>query len=53
MDLRGALSAAQVAGIEAGMDRFAVLAFPGQAIDDGQQMAFTARFGTLGDDDGG
>lgn len=47
IDLRQTLSAAQVAEIEAGMDRYAVLVFPGQPLDDDQQVAFTENFGAL------
>ncbi|MEQ9640146.1 MAG: TauD/TfdA family dioxygenase [Alphaproteobacteria bacterium] len=53
IDLRQPLDAAQVAAIEAGMDRYAVLAFRGQQIDDAQQLAFTQNFGALEDTDGG
>lgn len=47
IDLRRPSSAEDVGAIEAGMDRFAVLAFRGQDIDDEQQLAFTQAFGTL------
>ena len=47
IDLRAPLQDREVAAIEAGMDRHGVLVFPGQAIDDAQQMAFTERFGAL------
>ena len=40
-------SAEEVAAIEAGMDRYAVLVFRNQAISDEQQLAFTAHFGPL------
>ena len=46
IDLHHRLPAA-VAAIEAGMDRFAVLAFRDQRIDDAQQLAFTRNFGPL------
>jgi alpha-ketoglutarate-dependent 2,4-dichlorophenoxyacetate dioxygenase len=42
-----------VAAIEAGMDRYAVLVFPGQRISDEQQMAFTRNFGAIEDARGG
>lgn len=47
IDLRRDLTAAEVATIEAGMDRFAVLRFRGQDIDDDRQIAFARRFGPL------
>jgi alpha-ketoglutarate-dependent 2,4-dichlorophenoxyacetate dioxygenase len=47
IDLRAALTPADVAAIEAGMDRFAVLRFRDQPIDDDQQLAFSRCFGTL------
>ena len=37
----------QVAEIEAGMNRYAVLVFPDQRLTDEQQVAFTERFGAL------
>ncbi len=49
IDARRALVPAEVAAIEAGMDRHAVLVLPGQAIDDAQQLAFTANFGPFQD----
>ena len=42
-----------VAAIEAGMDRYAVLVFPDQRVTDGQQVAFTERFGALESTAGG
>ena len=36
-----------VAALEHGMDRYAVLVFPGQHLTDEQQVAFTERFGAL------
>jgi alpha-ketoglutarate-dependent 2,4-dichlorophenoxyacetate dioxygenase len=47
VDLRAPLDAAEVAAIEAGMDRFAVLRFRDQPIDDAQQLAFARNFGPL------
>ncbi len=47
VDATRPLSAEHVREIEAGMDRFAVLAFPGQALTDEQQVAFTENFGAL------
>jgi len=41
------LTPAQVVAIEAGMDQFAVLVYPGQHLSDEQQMAFTLHFGEL------
>ena len=45
IDLTQKLTPSQVAAIEAGMDQYAVLVFPGQAIDDDQQLDFTRNFG--------
>jgi alpha-ketoglutarate-dependent 2,4-dichlorophenoxyacetate dioxygenase len=47
IDLGQPISREDVAGIEAGMDRFAVLVFHDQRIDDEQQLAFTRNFGPL------
>jgi alpha-ketoglutarate-dependent 2,4-dichlorophenoxyacetate dioxygenase len=47
IDCRSALSESEVAAIEAGMDRYAVLVFPDQDITDQQQLAFTRHFGEL------
>ena len=41
------ITPAEVAAVEAGMDRHAVLVLPGQAITDEQQLAFTRNFGPL------
>ena len=46
-DLTRPLSPAAAAAIEAAMDRFAVLVFPAQAIDDAQQLAFGLNFGPV------
>ncbi len=53
VDLRVPLSGEEVAAIEAGMDRFAVLVFRDQRITDDQQMAFTRNFGAIEDARGG
>ncbi len=47
VDLRQRLGADEVAAIEAGMDRFGVLVFRDQPLDDVQQLAFSRNFGTL------
>jgi alpha-ketoglutarate-dependent 2,4-dichlorophenoxyacetate dioxygenase len=52
-DLAKPLSAADVATIEAGMDRHAVLVFRDQNITDDQQMAFTKNFGEIEGSRGG
>ena len=52
-DLTRPLSADEVATIEAGMDRYAVLVFRGQNITDDQQMAFTKNFGEIENAKGG
>ncbi|HVY15479.1 MAG TPA: TauD/TfdA family dioxygenase [Rhodopila sp.] len=53
IDLTKPLTQAQVAAIEAGMDRFAVLVFHGQHFDDDSQMAFSRRLGELEISSGG
>ena len=53
VDLTKPLSKAEVAAIEAGMDRYAVLVFRGQDITDDQQMAFTVNFGAIENAQGG
>jgi alpha-ketoglutarate-dependent 2,4-dichlorophenoxyacetate dioxygenase len=50
VDLRQPLGPGLAAAIEAAMDRYAVLIFPGQPIDDAQQVAFARNFGPLEDD---
>ena len=47
VDIAAGVSAAEAAAIEAGMDRFAVLVFHGQAINDPQQLAFSQHFGPM------
>ena len=47
IDISQPLTPAQVAAIEAGMDQYAVLAFPGQTLTDDQQCVFSANFGEL------
>jgi alpha-ketoglutarate-dependent 2,4-dichlorophenoxyacetate dioxygenase len=53
IDLTRPLDAGQVAAIEAGMDRYAVLVFHGQRFDDETQMAFSRNFGPLEISSGG
>ena len=53
VDLTKTLSTADVAAIEAGMDKYAVLVFPEQAITDEQQQAFSKNFGPLENARGG
>ena len=53
IDLTETLTAQQVAAIEAGMDRFAVLIFHGQQFDDDTQLAFSRNFGELEISSGG
>jgi alpha-ketoglutarate-dependent 2,4-dichlorophenoxyacetate dioxygenase len=47
IDLTRPVSLDDVAAIEAGMDEYAVLVFPGQALTDQQQLDFTRNFGEL------
>jgi alpha-ketoglutarate-dependent 2,4-dichlorophenoxyacetate dioxygenase len=47
IDLTRPLTRDQVAAIEAGMDRYAVLVFHDQRFDDDTQMAFSRNFGEL------
>ena len=47
IDLTQPISTADVAAIEAAMDEFAVLVFPGQPLTDQQQLDFTRNFGDL------
>ena len=53
IDITKPLTPQQVADIEAGMDKYAVLVFPGQNLTDEQQMAFTVNFGPIEDARGG
>jgi alpha-ketoglutarate-dependent 2,4-dichlorophenoxyacetate dioxygenase len=52
-DLTRPLSRDEVAAIEAGMDRYAVLVFHDQRITDDQQMEFTKNFGAIENAKGG
>src|ERR1041384_1357405 len=45
LDLRVPLTREQAAEVEAAMDKYAVLVFPGQDITDEQQLAFALNFG--------
>jgi alpha-ketoglutarate-dependent 2,4-dichlorophenoxyacetate dioxygenase len=47
VDLRRPLDAAEVAAIEAGMDRYAVLVFHDQPLTDAEQLAFSRNFGEI------
>jgi alpha-ketoglutarate-dependent 2,4-dichlorophenoxyacetate dioxygenase len=47
IDLRQPIGAEAAAAIEVGMDRFAVLVFHDQRIDDEQQLAFSRHFGPI------
>ena len=53
VDLTLPLSRDEVAAIDAGMDRYAVLVYHDQKISDEQQMAFSVNFGPLEDARGG
>jgi alpha-ketoglutarate-dependent 2,4-dichlorophenoxyacetate dioxygenase len=53
VDISGPLSRDEVAAIEAGMDRYAVLVFHDQKLTDDQQMTFSRNFGPLEDARGG
>lgn len=53
IDLRQPLTSDQVAAIEAGMDRYAVLVFHDQQLSDEQQLAFSVNFGEIEHTDGG
>jgi alpha-ketoglutarate-dependent 2,4-dichlorophenoxyacetate dioxygenase len=47
IDLRATMTPHEVTAIVQGMDKFAVLVFHDQKIDDEQQLAFSRNFGTL------
>src|SRR5471030_2457944 len=47
LDMRKPLSSEDAAAIHAGMDRYAVLVFRNQDIDDAQQLAFTQALGPI------
>ena len=47
LDLTRALSADEVAAVHAGMDRYAVLVFHDQKLDDEPQLAFTRSLGDI------
>src|SRR5262249_54636937 len=53
VDLTRPLSREEVAAIEAGMDRYAVLVFHDQPVTDEQQIAFGRNFGNLENTAGG
>ena len=53
IDVSRPLSREEVAALEAGMDRYAVLVFHDQRLTDEQQMAFSRNFGALEDARGG
>ena len=53
VDIKGPLSREDIAAIEAGMDRYAVLVFRDQAVSDDEQMAFTRNFGAIENARGG
>jgi alpha-ketoglutarate-dependent 2,4-dichlorophenoxyacetate dioxygenase len=47
VDITRPISREEVAAIDAGMDKYAVLVFHGQGLTDEQQLAFTLNFGEL------
>ena len=47
VDIRQPLDSEEVAAIEAGMDRYAVLLFRDQRLSDAQQIAFSENFGVI------
>ena len=53
IDVGAPLSPGEVAALEAGMDRYAVLVYHDQHITDEQQMAFSTHFGDLENSRGG
>ncbi|HEX3863964.1 MAG TPA: TauD/TfdA family dioxygenase [Stellaceae bacterium] len=53
VDLRQRLTQDEIAAIDAGMDRYAVLVFRNQNISDEQQIAYTRNFGEIENSAGG
>src|SRR2546426_8489189 len=53
IDISRPLSRDEIAAVEAGMDRYAVLVFHDQKVTDEEQMAFSRNFGPLEDARGG
>ncbi len=53
VDLTRPLDDADFGAIQAAIDRYAVLVFPGQAVDDDQQVRFSRYFGAIEDKTGG
>ena len=53
IDTARPLSRDEVAAVEGGLDRYAVLLFRDQTVTDEQQMAFSLNFGALEDTRGG
>ena len=53
VDIKRPLAREDIAAIEAGMDRYAVLVFRDQAVSDDEQMAFTRNFGAIENARGG
>jgi len=47
LDIAAGVSAAEAARVEDGMDRFGVLVFRDQHMEDAQQIAFSRHFGPL------
>jgi alpha-ketoglutarate-dependent 2,4-dichlorophenoxyacetate dioxygenase len=47
IDLRRPADEGTLGAIQAAIDRYAVLVFPGQSLDDAEQIAFAERFGPL------
>ena len=47
IDLRQPLDPATIAAIDAAMDKYAVLVFRGQPLDQGEQVAYSKQFGLL------
>jgi alpha-ketoglutarate-dependent 2,4-dichlorophenoxyacetate dioxygenase len=53
IDIKAPQTREDVAAVEAGMDRYAVLVFRDQAVSDAEQMAFTRNFGAIENARGG